>query len=338
MPLTQEESMILAQLRNKATGTLERLKEESKHMGSGSDLPGSLKNAVGQVQRCKLSLSEKSNQAYIYLYANTVEPSEFKGARCGQYIDLCESQYRTIDQVLTSFLKTLRSLGYDDLVDSATEDNFFTEIIPKFLDDMNKNKPYFQFNTSSRPRKDGTYTVFIQKPLPDYGSPNGSANGEAPSPTKINPPKAPKKAKEKEVPVAESSPAPPVKGPKTKGPKKAKPKLAFEEKSSVIVNGSYFDENDKEDYVGTIMKVGETTSKVAFQDGQEFDIPNERIHVKDAIQVGSHVKSKPGVFGEICSGHVVTINEEDQTCLVHFEDGDELELPLSDVEIVFTAF
>jgi hypothetical protein len=161
MPIDVSQSAILAKLQQRATGAYERIKQTEARPG-GRTLPGNLKKAVGQITGAKIAESEKNGSPYIFLYARCVEPLEHHGLSCQQIFGLWDDQYNTFEDNFEELVNNLKLLGYSEQIEGSSENEFFGNVLPWILEDLNERKPYFIFNTSNRAKNDGTFNAFIQ--------------------------------------------------------------------------------------------------------------------------------------------------------------------------------
>ena len=321
------QSTILAKLRNRAKGSYERAKTVEAKVG-GRSLPGNLKNCIGQVTRIKLQDSEKTGQSYAYIYASTVETvgkgdkerTQYRNYPCGQLYNLGEDQFNTFDDNFNTFIAALKCLGYAEQVEGCSEEEFFVSVLPWIIEDMNARKPYFVFETSNKPKNDGTFNIWPKSPAPaDYQPPvrettnDHAAQGYQP----VSPPKPTAPGKPKPTPPGAKKPGP--KGPpRPKGPPKSKSPVKLEERAMTI--GNPF--GDGETYRGLIKSLNEASeiAGIDFGDGQLFDVPFANIASDDgkeetasspSIDIGSTVKTHIDYFGDGTSyeGKVEEVND-----------------------------
>jgi hypothetical protein len=211
-----------------------------------------------------------------------LSPEEHHGKLVSKFLNLTESEYRSFEQALGEVVATFKLLGYEDDIENADEEEFFTSVLPNIIEDINNTKQGVRYRTGNRAKDDGTANVFFDdlvaaedveqllhvngKPEPEEGTeeePEPEPEKE-PEPVKKSP--RPKKFKE---PEAES--APPRKAPPRKKPKEDVIAVG----SNVRTEKTFFD--DGQEYFGTVAAISDSTATVEFEGGDSLEIPLDKL-------------------------------------------------------------
>lgn len=323
----QAASAILAKLNNRATGAVDEIKDTEAKVG-GRTLPGGMKNAVATITGAKLgeyASGDYAGEPYIFVYATCVDPKEHHGVNIGTSLmyALSKSMYASAKENLIRFVNDMKLLGLDDIIQAAGSEGEIIQFVYNRLNSKDHDPISFLFNTSNRPKKDGTYSSFIQGlPDDDYEVPElevknqQEENGYQPAP------------KQKKT-------AAPKKGTKgTKGVKKTSKKKTsapFSAGDKVQTINDHFE--DGKTYTGTVKSIKGETCTILFDDDDSTDtvpfinLVKQEEQEEAPFEVDDRVATPVNHFGdgETWEGTITEVKED--SAVVAFDDGTSETIP-----------
>ena len=320
MALDMEQSKLLAQVKKRAKGTYDRIKQ-TEAMARGRSLPGNLKDAVGLITDAYLKQTD-SGSLMLIVKASTIEPEEYKGLYCGFSYFLEDSQYQSFEDVMTQFVSDLKLIGLEHLVEEADDES---SLIQVFIDHVKNHEHYFLFNTGRKADKNGNYRVFPNGAVEDQPTEKVAVEEATEAPKRKR--GRPKKSETK----SEETPK------KKRGrPRKKKepelPKPDFKPGDVVKIDADFFE--DGIEYEGQIVEVKDEECLVRFDDDTEYDIPLTKMTL--ATVGGSD--DLPFEEGDLVRYdgrqlEVVTFDKE-SVVLYDEEDDSEITVKITEIEII----
>jgi len=320
MTVDAGQSKILAKLQSRSKGAYDKVKGAEAQAG-GRSLPGGIEGGVAVCTDAKLGETEKAGDPFFFIYSSVTEPSEYNGIFNGMFYGLTEDQWATYDEKLGRLISDLKLMGFGDIVENASSEG---DMLVQVIEHIKTNKPAFIFNTGKRARKNGDYSVFIQGcPEGDYVPPSEDSAKQAV--------KGAAKGK-KPVPKAKAKPS-------TNGSTPAAP-TPFSKGDKVTTINDYFE--DGEVYAGTVVSVDKKaeSAMVEFDDGTgQSEVPFVSLaaiaeeNATTSIEVDDRVISTNDHFGDgVDYEGTVTGVEGDTATVVFDDDGEEQDLPLTNVK------
>tara|TARA_Y100000310_G_scaffold344007_1_gene454512 strand:+ start:1702 stop:2613 length:912 start_codon:yes stop_codon:yes gene_type:complete len=296
------QSKVLAKLQNRSKGSYDDVKTQEAKAG-GRSLPAGLKGGIAAATQLKLDENSRGDP-YVYLYASVVTPEDLNGIHSGVMWTLADSDYGTYQDELSKFINDMKLLGFEELVLDAADE---TELIVKCIEAIASEEVFFEFNTSNRARKDGSYRPFVQG--------------------RVDPPKdAPKKKPAKDGYKESSQPS-------SNG--------AIAVGATVQTIGDYF--NDGETWEGEVVSDKDGETEVLFSDGETVLVPSDSLELtssqeeiqeesSEGWEEGDRVRTTGDFFGdgEAYEGTVQVIGEDEADVL--FDDGETITVPSDSLE------
>lgn len=217
MSKTESVSAAINELKKKAAGAWEDARNVAPKPKGIVQLPGGINRGIGRIYGADFKMSEdkgKGSSPRVDLKFVVREPKNFDGVqqtKFYRFFDSTSDKGKTVSQKLDEFASDIQLLG---IVTAGTD----VDDIPRLLEELKANRPYFYFNTWTPPG-DGAFTqVFIQGLATDYvpakDEPEVRDEPEPtpePAPASVQPPKAPPKAPPRAAATPPKSPpkAPP---------------------------------------------------------------------------------------------------------------------------------
>ena len=320
MALDMEQSKLLAQVKKRAKGTYDRIKQ-TEAMARGRSLPGNLKDAVGIMADAYLKQSQ-TDLLMLVIRAFVVEPEEYKGLYCGYNYFLDDTKFRSFEDAMAQFVSDLKLIGLGHLVEEADDES---DLVQSFIDYVKSHDHYFLFNTGRKPDKEGNYRVF----------PNGAVEDQPTEKVAVEEPtEAPKRKRGRPKKSETKSEEAPKK--KRGRPRKKKepelPKPDFKPGDVVKIDADFFE--DGIEYEGQIVEVRDEECLVRFDDDTEYDIPLTKMTL--ATVGGSD--DLPFEEGDLVRYdgrqlEVVTFDKE-SVVLYDEEDDSEITVKITEIEII----
>lgn len=158
--MTTNRNTALQKMKKASTGSYDKVKDAEARAG-GRALPAGLENELGVVTNCKIDLTEKGGDPYLYIYAAAKTPEEYAGVQFGFIYTFADSQYTSYDAAMGQFVNDMKLLGFD-----TEQFGDEMELVQHVETTLKNERRQFLYNTSHRRNKNGEFRAFIAG-LPD---------------------------------------------------------------------------------------------------------------------------------------------------------------------------